>query len=239
MLQVLNRLSQLVYFRQCHELKSLSSGLEEAGIAQTKWALEHDEDSCEAFKLNHPTATTFSQNCNVLLYAALKREGCLEGVKHSELASCEWEQLSENTVAMLPKPEDVDLMCGGPPCQGFSGMNRFARKNSLWSAIQNEMILAYLSFADLYRPKYFLLENVKNFLSFNKGLTFRMTVRSLLEMGYQVRFAALNAAHYGIGQTRRRAFLFAALPGESPAFLCICFFVGGFVLLHAHHRECQ
>lgn len=46
--------------------------------------------------------------------------------------------------------------------------------------------MAYLSFCDLYRPRYFLLENVRNFVSHNKSFTFRLTVRSLLDMGYQV-----------------------------------------------------
>lgn len=70
--------------------------------------------------------------------------------------------------------------------QGFSGMNRF--NTSTWSKVQCEMILAFLSFADYFRPKYFLLENVRNFVSFNKGQTFRLTLASLLEMGYQVHF---------------------------------------------------
>ena len=68
--------------------------------------------------------------------------------------------------------------------QGFSGMNRFNK--SAWSKVQCEMILAFLSFADYFRPKYFLLENVRNFVSFNKCQTFRLTLASLLEMGYQV-----------------------------------------------------
>jgi DNA (cytosine-5)-methyltransferase 1 len=68
--------------------------------------------------------------------------------------------------------------------QGFSGMNRF--NTSTWSKVQCEMILAFLSFADYFRPRYFLLENVRNFVSFNKGQTFRLTLASLLEMGYQV-----------------------------------------------------
>lgn len=68
--------------------------------------------------------------------------------------------------------------------QGFSGMNRF--NQSPWSKVQCEMILAFLSFAEYFRPRFFLLENVRNFVSFNKGQTFRLTVASLLEMGYQV-----------------------------------------------------
>ena len=71
--------------------------------------------------------------------------------------------------------------------QGFSGMNRF--NQSTWSKVQCEMILAFLSFADYFRPKYFLLENVRNFVSFNKGQTFRLTIASLLQMGYQVDIA--------------------------------------------------
>lgn len=51
------------------------------------------------------------------------------------------------------------------------------------------MILAFLSFAEFFRPKYFLLENVRNFVSFNKAQTFRLTLASLLEMGYQVNFS--------------------------------------------------
>jgi DNA (cytosine-5)-methyltransferase 1 len=66
-------------------------------------------------------------------------------------------------------------------------MNRF--NQSTWSKVQCEMILAFLSFADYFRPKYFLLENVRNFVSFNKGQTFRLTIASLLQMGYQVDIA--------------------------------------------------
>ena len=45
----------------------------------------------------------------------------------------------------------------------------------------------FLSFTDYYRPKYFLLENVRNFVSHNSSRTFRLTLRTLIDMGYQVR----------------------------------------------------
>lgn len=53
--------------------------------------------------------------------------------------------------------------------------------------------MSYLSYCDLYRPRYFLLENVRNFVSHNKSFTFRLTLRSLLDMGYQV--ATTSQAH--------------------------------------------
>lgn len=46
--------------------------------------------------------------------------------------------------------------------------------------------MSFLSYADFYRPRYFLLENVRNFVSHNKSFTFRLTLRTLLDMGYQV-----------------------------------------------------
>lgn len=96
----------------------------------------------------------------------------------------EVDKMDQATMSSLPGPGQVDFLCGGPPCQGYSGMNRFNKGN--WSMVQNSMVMAYLSYADFYRPRYFLLENVRNFVSHNKSFTFRLTLRSLLDMGYQV-----------------------------------------------------
>lgn len=63
-------------------------------------------------------------------------------------------------------------------------MNRFNTRN--WSLQQNSMVMAYLAFADFYRPSFFLMENVRAFVSHNKSRTFRVTLRTLLDMGYQV-----------------------------------------------------
>lgn len=97
--------------------------------------------------------------------------------------------LDAETLASLPAPGEVDFLCGGPPCQGYSGMNRFNK--GTWSLVQNSMVMAYLSYADFYRPRYFLLENVRNFVSHNKSHAFRLTLRSLLDMGYQARFLCI------------------------------------------------
>lgn len=48
------------------------------------------------------------------------------------------QQLSEEDMANLPMPGDVEFLCGGPPCQGYSGMNRFNKGN--WSMVQNSMV---------------------------------------------------------------------------------------------------
>ncbi|CAH9093886.1 unnamed protein product [Cuscuta epithymum] len=202
-----NRLVTLDIFAGCG---GLSEGLQQSGASLTKWAIEYEEPAAEAFKLNHPEAQVFVHNCNVILRAIMKRCGddddCVSTKEASELAAA----MDENEVNSLPLPGQVDFINGGPPCQGFSGMNRF--NQSTWSKVQCEMILAFLSFADYYRPKYFLLENVRNFVSFNQGQTFRLAVASLLAMGYQVRFGILEAGTYGVPQARKRAFIWAASP---------------------------
>ncbi|CAH8298780.1 unnamed protein product [Eruca vesicaria subsp. sativa] len=203
------RLATLDIFAGCG---GLSKGLEQSGVSETKWAIEFEEQAGQAFKQNHPESTVFVNNCNVLLRAIMEKCGdedeCLSTTEANELAA----KLDEEQKRALPLPGQVDFISGGPPCQGFSGMNRF--QDGYWSQVQREMILAFLSFADYFRPKYFLLENVRTFVSFNEGQTFKLTLASLLEMGYQVRFGVLEAGAYGVSQSRKRAFIWAAAPEE-------------------------
>ncbi|KAJ8647391.1 hypothetical protein MRB53_000414 [Persea americana] len=205
-----NRLTTLDIFAGCG---GLSEGLQKSGVSFTKWAIEHDQAAADAFSLNHPEATLFVENCNVILRAIMEKFGdvddCISTSEAAELAA----KLGKDSIKNLPLPGQVDFINGGPPCQGFSKMNRF--NQSTWSKVQCEMILAFLSFADYFRPKYFLLENVRNFTSFNKGQTFRLTLASLLEIGYQVRFGVLEAGAYGVSQSRKRAFIWAASPKET------------------------
>ncbi|KAJ7982709.1 DNA (cytosine-5)-methyltransferase [Quillaja saponaria] len=179
----------------------------DSGVSLTNWAIEYEAPAGDAFKLNHPEALMFINNCNVILRAVMGKCGdeddCISTSEAVELAA----SLDEKLINDLPMPAQVDFINGGPPCQGFSGMNRF--NQSTWSKVQCEMILAFLSFVDYFRPKYFLLENVRNFVSFNKGQTFHLTVDSLLEMGYQVWFGILEAGVYGVSQSRKRAFIWA------------------------------
>ncbi|KAG7612367.1 Bromo adjacent homology (BAH) domain [Arabidopsis suecica] len=203
------RLATLDIFAGCG---GLSHGLKKAGVSDAKWAIEYEEPAGQAFKQNHPESTVFVDNCNVILRAIMEKGGdqddCVSTTEANELAA----KLTEEQKSTLPLPGQVDFINGGPPCQGFSGMNRF--NQSSWSKVQCEMILAFLSFADYFRPRYFLLENVRTFVSFNKGQTFQLTLASLLEMGYQVRFGILEAGAYGVSQSRKRAFIWAAAPEE-------------------------
>ncbi|XP_006847211.2 DNA (cytosine-5)-methyltransferase 1B [Amborella trichopoda] len=205
-----NCLATLDIFAGCG---GLSEGLQKSGVGFTKWAIEYEEPAAEAFKLNHPEAHVFCDNCNVILRAIMEKCGDIDDCICTPEAADHALKLSEDKKNNLPLPGQVDFINGGPPCQGFSGMNRF--NQSTWSKVQCEMILSFLSYADYFRPRFFLLENVRNFVAFNKGQTFRLTLASLLEMGYQVRFGVLEAGNYGVAQSRKRAFIWAASPNET------------------------
>ncbi|CAL1530549.1 unnamed protein product [Lymnaea stagnalis] len=191
----IHRLRTLDVFAGCG---GLSEGFHQAGVAESLWAIEKDEPAAQAFRLNNPGCTVFTDDCNLLL------QRVMQGDQTNELGQ------------KLPQKGDVELLCGGPPCQGFSGMNRFNSRE--YSKFKNSLIASYLSYCDYYRPRFFLLENVRNFVSYKRGMVLKLALRSLLRMGYQCTFGVLQAGSYGVAQTRRRAILLAAAPGEKLPF---------------------
>ncbi|KAH7980184.1 hypothetical protein HPB49_013687 [Dermacentor silvarum] len=172
----------------------LSEGFHQAGVSESCWAIEREEPAATAFRLNFPDATIFTDDCNRLLRLVM-----------------DGETVNEHGQA-LPQKGDVELLCGGPPCQGFSGMNRFNSRQ--YSQFKNSLIASYLSYCEYYRPRFFLLENVRNFVSFKRSMVLKLTLRCLISMGYQCTFGVLQAGNYGVPQTRRRAIILAAAPGE-------------------------
>ena len=136
------------------------------------WAIECEPNAAQAFRLNNPEAAVFTDDCNEIL--KLVMEGATEGPGGQQ----------------LPRKGEVELLCGGPPCQGFSGMNRFNQRD--YSSFRNSLVVTYLSYCDYYRPRFFLLENVRNFVSFKRSMVLKLTMRCLVRMGYQCTFGVLQ-----------------------------------------------
>ncbi|MCZ2153271.1 MAG: DNA cytosine methyltransferase [Bryobacterales bacterium] len=97
----------------------------------------------------------------------------------------------------------LDVLVGGPPCQGFSinAPDRFL------SDPRNKLFKDYMRFLDEFEPKAFLFENVPGLLSLADGRVFRQIVREFEEHGYHVTVKILFAAHYGVPQERWRLIL--------------------------------
>ncbi|GAQ82337.1 Chromatin-associated protein [Klebsormidium nitens] len=115
---------------------------------------------------------------------------------------------------ILPLPGSVGLICGGPPCQGASGFNRFRNKDEPLMDPRNKQVIVFMDIAQLLRPRYVLMENVVDILKFGDGILGRYAIRRLVNMGYQSRVGLLVAGSFGVPQFRMRTFVWGAAPGE-------------------------
>jgi DNA (cytosine-5)-methyltransferase 1 len=185
-----NKLRILDLFSGCG---GLAYGFEKIGIASKVWAIEKDPSAVNSFKANFPSAVVFEEDVNHFLDLLLK------GIK------------VDKNGQSLPQKGEIDLILGGPPCQGFSGMNRFS--SSQYSLFKNSLVVSFLSYVDFYRPKYLLFENVRNFALFKSSMILKLTLSCLIRMGYKCQFAILQAANYGLPQTRRRTVIIGASSG--------------------------
>ncbi|KAF3588489.1 hypothetical protein F2Q69_00026370 [Brassica cretica] len=109
---------------------------------------------------------------------------------------------------------DVHFVCGGPPCQGISGFNRFRNNKAPLEDEKNQQLLVYMNIIDYVKPNYVLMENVVDLLKFSKGFCARYAVARLVAMNYQTRLGMMTAGSYGVPQVRNRVFLWGAQPTE-------------------------
>lgn len=110
----------------------------------------------------------------------------------------------------------VDVIIGGPPCQGFSQKGKRKSIND----DRNFLFKYFVSVVERVKPKYFVMENVPNLLSTEKGF-FKKEIYDLFgSLGYTLNSGVLNAADYGVPQNRRRAVIIGKM-GEKPVGLPI------------------
>lgn len=102
--------------------------------------------------------------------------------------------------------KDIDVIVGGPPCQGFSSANRWNKENE---DPRNKLFFEYLRFVELLKPKAVVIENVRGILTRDKGYAKDRIENLLKDLGYNVNCKVLNASDYGVPQNRLRAFFVA------------------------------
>lgn len=93
----------------------------------------------------------------------------------------------------------VDVIVGGPPCQGFSTIGKRLVKDP-----RNELVFEYARFIEVIRPKVFVMENVRGLLSANKGVIKDAIASEFDSLGYNVTYKVVCAADYGVPQMRYR-----------------------------------
>ena len=111
------------------------------------------------------------------------------------------------------EPGELDLLAGGPPCQGFS--KNVPRKFRHMDDTNNLLVRTFLDYCETMEPKLILMENVAEMRNgFSREFSHEIMTR-LCDAGYVVTDMVLNAAEHGIPQIRRRAF-FLAIRGTIP-----------------------
>ncbi|GAB2273366.1 MAD2L1-binding protein [Dionaea muscipula] len=115
---------------------------------------------------------------------------------------------------ILPLPGDADVICGGPPCQGISGYNRFRSVDAPLDDDRNRQIIVFMDIVEFLKPKYVLMENVTDILRFDRASLGRYALNRLVHMHYQARVGIMAAGCYGLPQFRLRVFFWGALPSE-------------------------
>lgn len=102
---------------------------------------------------------------------------------------------------------DIDLICGGFPCQSFS----IAGKRGGFEDARGTLFFEIARIARVKRPKYLLLENVPGLLSHDSGRTFATILGTLSELGYDVTWQVLNSADFDVPNPEKECFLSAVL----------------------------
>ena len=105
---------------------------------------------------------------------------------------------------------DVDLICGGFPCQSFS----IAGKRKGFDDIRGTLFFEIARIASAKKPTLLFLENVQGLLSHNKGRTFYTILKTLDELGYDVCWQVCNSANFGTPQSRKRLFIIGYRRGK-------------------------
>lgn len=166
----------------------LSLGFEAAGF-DIAAAVELDPVHCAAHKFNFPHTTTICKSVVDVTGEELRAKA---GLAEQEIA----------------------VVFGGAPCQGFSLIGKRALDDP-----RNQLVHHFVRIVKELRPKYFVFENVKG-LTLGKHRQFLEEVISAFQQaGYEVLlpYRVLNAADYGVPQSRERLFLIGARAGEKCA----------------------
>ena len=162
----------------------LSCGLEQAGF--TPWFVnEIVETFCNTYKKNH-------------------------NLDDSHYFVGDINDLNENLDDYKEYLEDITLVCGGPPCQGFSMANR----QRILDDPRNQLYKAYLYFLSQVRPKFFIMENVKG-MSKKIG-EIKDDFTKYLGEEYQFDYRLLKAQDFGVPQNRERFIMIGNRVGVNP-----------------------
>lgn len=152
-----------------------SSGMHKNENFKTKVALDFDKYAAETFKFNMPETEVF-----------------IGDITNEEIRK----QIIDKS-----KELGVNMVIGGPPCQGYS----LKGKKLGLEDKRNYLFLEYLNIVKELQPEVFVIENVKSILSTANGWFKDEILNYVQKMGYLINYGVLNSKNFGVPQGRERA----------------------------------
>lgn len=149
-----------------------SLGFERAGF-NIVLGIDVWKDALKTFKFNHKTSQALQADLSIL---------------------------NPSEIRPLLNGKSVDVIIGGPPCQGFSVAGK-----RIVDDIRNKLYKNFVNFVSFYQPKAFVMENVPNILSIGGGAVREEILKDFSNLGYTVEYRILTASDFGVPQNRRRA----------------------------------
>ncbi len=168
-----------------------SKGFENTGVFSVVYGIDVLPAAVETFRLNHSAAIALNEDI---------REVPLEHVSHR---------------AKL-KQGEVDVIVGGPPCQGFSSIRPF--RSAAEDDPRNSLFEEFAGYVNYFRPPVFVMENVVGLATHNRGTAIEQIQESFDMLGYTSDWRIVNAAHFGVPQKRERLVMIGVQHGGKPRF---------------------
>lgn len=166
----------------------LSEGFRQAGF-KVLAGVDYDETAGRTFAATHPEAVFLG--------------GMIQDISVAKL-------LNETGL----RPGELDVLVGGPPCQGYSVYNHRRGAEDPRAGLFRE----YLRIVEGLRPRWLVMENVTGLTSIAGGGVFREIREGISNLGYEVDWRVLKAEEFGVPQERRRIFFVATRSGASIKF---------------------
>jgi DNA (cytosine-5)-methyltransferase 1 len=150
----------------------LSYGFESAGF-DILLGIDNDQKALETFELNHKGSKSICGDITEITY--------------------------EEHIKPLLDGKQIDVIIGGPPCQGMSisGPRKFDDP-------RNKLYLSYMRLVNEIQPKAFVIENVPGLVGLFGGQIKDSVIEKFTEMGYQIEYKILCSSDYGVPQSRKR-----------------------------------
>ncbi len=150
-------------------------------------------------------------HCCATLRDAAKRESRSTRILEKDIRTIDPKSLMRE---LLLEPGELDLLCGGSPCQSFSQIG----KRECLEDERGMLLFEFIRFAESFKPKAIMLEQVKGLLNAPDkagvvGGVYSLLVAKLEALGYEPKMRVIKATQYGVAQMRERVFIVSTMDG--------------------------